>query len=69
MHNPQTKLPIRYHYGQPTIGGSEWAAALLQDINDSSACLMTLAGLSLPVPQPLLDHLQVLANLKRAHAL
>lgn len=69
MHNPQTKLHVRYHYGQPTIGGEAWRTAILLDIKNSSACLLKLADLSLPVPAPLLEHLQVLANLKRVHGL
>lgn len=63
------KLGVRYHYGQPKVGGEKWKTALLQDIKDSSACLVKLADLSLPVPVPLMEHLEVLANLKRANGL
>lgn len=67
--NPQDTLAKRYYYGQSKIGGEQWRKALMQDINDSAICLEKLADLSLPVPVALMDHLQVLANLKRANGL
>lgn len=72
MFNHQTKLPVRYHYGQPTIGGESWRTALQADIDRTAEVVDFLSNLpNKPafVGPELSEHIVVLGNLKRIHGL
>lgn len=72
MHNPQTKLHARYYYGFDHVGGKEWRKAFQADIDKTSEVVDFLSKLpNRPalIGEELSQHIQVLGNLRRAHAL